>query len=88
MKRKKKPLIMLARERTVLAKERTTYANIRTVLAGAGVLILLAKLFDIISWWPILGVAGLFTGVIITEDIIKLVKLKRKENALMKKTKI
>ena len=88
MKQKKKPLIMLARERTVLAEERTAYANIRTCLAVIGILIILAKFFDIISWWPILLISGVLMGFIIIEDIYKIIQIKKKEKKIMKKTKI
>ena len=88
MKRKKKPLIMLARERTVLAEERTLYGNIRTCLAFVGILIILAKFFDVISWWPLLAIGGGLMGIIIVEDIHKLIIIKRKEKMIMKKTKI
>ena len=79
---------MLARERTILAEERTAYANIRTCLAVIGILIILGKFFDIVSWWPILTISGALMGLIIAEDIHKLVKIKRVEKRIMKKTKI
>ena len=88
MKQKKKPLIMLARERTVLAEERTLYGNIRTCLAVVGILIILGKFFDILNWWPILGISGALMGFIIVEDIFKLIKIKKKEKMIMKKTRI
>ena len=88
MKQKKKPLIMLARERTVLAEERTAYANIRTCLAAMGVVILFAKFFDILSWWPLLAGSGVLMGLIIAEDIHKLIRIKKLEKMIMKKTKI
>tara|TARA_Y100000310_G_scaffold343203_1_gene449777 strand:+ start:1748 stop:2014 length:267 start_codon:yes stop_codon:yes gene_type:complete len=88
MKQKKKPLIMLARERTVLAEERTAYANIRTCLAAMGVVIIFVKFFNITSWWPLLVGSGVLTGLIIAEDIRKLIRIKRLEKRIMKRTKI
>ena len=79
---------MLARERTVLARERTVYGNIRTCLAVIGILIILGKFFNIVSWWTILAISGALMGLIIGEDVLKLITIKKAEKRIMKKTKI
>lgn len=88
VKNRKRRLIEMAEERTILAEERNVYSNIRTCLAFIGIVILLAKLFDLISWWPILIITVFLTLIILGEDVHKLIKLKKIEKELRKNTQI
>ena len=85
---RKKRLVDLAKERTVLAEERTILSNIRTWLAISGVVIIVGKVFNIVSWWPLLGTLGVLVGVVLVDDMYKLIKIKRKEKELIRETKI
>ena len=85
---KRKRYMALSEERTILAEERNVYSHIRTICAILGVIIILAKLFDLISWWPILLISGLFISVVLGEDVHKLFKLKKLEKKLREETQV
>ena len=84
----KKRLLTLAEERTLLAEERTLTANIRTWLAVIGLLIIIFKFVLSISWWPVVVVFSILILIILVEDMYRLIKLRKLEKKIRKKTGI
>ena len=85
---KKKRLVQLAQERTVLAEERTILSNIRTWFAAIGILLIVGKIYGILSWWPIFVALIVIVSIILVEEIYKFIKIRKKEKELRAKTKI
>ncbi len=75
-------------KRELLAEERTIAGNIRTTLAFIGLLIVILKFALDLPWWSVIVVLIILTSAILIEDIYRLIKAKKAEKKIKKKTGI